>query len=79
MRKSLLLEKLLARKYHNGRFLQNGGWSEYLESLGCERHDVPKAGMIVCPEAYMRTTSSLRWVSVPEEIAIKVLTLGYFP
>lgn len=53
-------------------------WCEYLYSLGCGRNRQHKENSIECPDSYHRAYIP-HYIHVPEELALKVLALGFLP
>lgn len=53
-------------------------WHLYLVSIGCERSTTHTENSIQCPDSYHRAYNN-HYIKIPEELAIKALTLGYLP
>lgn len=67
------------QRLYNSRerdFLRNGTpreWETHLRSLGMRRHEEPNKGFVVWSDVLNE------WISFPEEIATKMMTLGFIP
>lgn len=74
------LREIFGQKYKERFYAREDEWSTYVHSIGCVRSLSFPPGSFECPDSYHRAYPArwypVRWIQVPEELAVKFLVLG---